>query len=258
LESLSLLFSSDGLALRFISALESLAPGISAKKGYDPRDEQIGLVSWLFIIIAYLAAFWGILNPSGDPLWMVYFGELIAGTALAAFVGMKAQPQRLSKEFYAICVGVIASAGIILIQYVAMNAGVILMSTTDHIQLTLLAPVAETLFFTLGIYATMRRIAPQVNWFFANVTSSFAFAIFHYFAYGLDPVAFIVLFAGNSILNAAYEHTKNTASVMVAHLMINMTPFWGQIPAFLQQNLIVLLVPVFLVVLYLVLGGLRR
>ena len=184
-----------------------------------------GFVGTLMIFFAILNTFWASLDPTIDirPLFG-YSVELFGGLGLALGFGFSfARKTDLNKEFQAVILGLFS--GIVMI---AVQAGIYavsgLLPYSVNITLILLAPVAETLLFTVAFFHLFRFHFPELSWLQIAATSDISFAFYHFFAYGARPdfwIILIILLIGNTILMWVYSITLNATAPMVGHFLVN-------------------------------------
>ena len=60
------------------------------------------------------------------------------------------------------------------------------------------------------------------------------------------------------VLNGVYELAQNPAAPMTCHFMLNLTPYWNEIPGFLMQYIWLAYIPVIIIIVWILLGGLRK
>lgn len=221
-----------------------------------------GFVGTLMIFFAILNVFWASLDPTVPirPLFG-YSIELLGGLGLALGFGFSfARKTDLNKEFQAVILGLFA--GIVMI---AVQAGVYavsgLLPYSVNITLILLAPVAETMLFTVAFYHLFRFHFPELSWLQIAATSDISFAFYHYFAYGARADFFIILailLLGNTILMYVYHLSKNATAPMVGHLLVNFAVVGDEAIASILPHVstVVILFTIFILV-YLFLGRFR-
>jgi len=185
-----------------------------------------GFVGTLMIFFSILNVFWMALDPSVDirPLFG-YSVELLGGLGLALGFGFSfARKTDLNKEFQAVILGL--GAGIVMI---AIQSAVFaisgLLPYSVNITLILLAPVAETMLFTVAFYHLFKFHFPELGWLQIALTSDVSFAFYHYFAYGARAdfwIVLVILLAGNTVLMYIYHLTKNFTAPAVGHLLVNL------------------------------------
>lgn len=222
-----------------------------------------GFVGTLMIFFSILNVFWASLDPTVDirPLFG-YSIELLGGLTLALGFGFSfARSTDLNKEFQATILGLFA--GIVMI---AVQAGIYAVSdllpySSVNVTLILLAPVAETMLFTVAFYHLFRFHFPELSWLQIALTSDVSFAFYHYFAYGARAdfwIILIILLAGNTVLMYVYHLTKNFTAPAVGHFLVNASVVGDEAIASILPHVgtIVALFAVFVGV-YLLLGRLR-
>ena len=184
-----------------------------------------GFVGTLMIFFAILNIFWASLDPTVDirPLF-AYSAELLGGLCLALGFGFSfARKTDLNKEFQAVILGLIAGISMIAVQ-TGIYAVSGLLPYSVGITLILLAPVAETMLFTVAFFHLFRFHFPELSWLQIALTSDISFAFYHYFAYGARAdffIILIILLLGNTILMWVYSLTLNATAPMVGHFLVN-------------------------------------
>ena len=222
-----------------------------------------GFVGTLMIFFAILNTFWASLDRTIDirPLFG-YSVELFGGLGLALGFGFSfARSTNLNKEFQAVILGLFA--GIVMI---AVQAGVYavsgLLPYSVNITLILLAPVAETMLFTVAFYHLFKFHFPELSWLQVALTSDVSFAFYHYFAYGARAdfwIILIILLAGNTVLMYVYHLTKNFTAPAVGHFLVNFAVVGDEAIAAILPHVgtIVALFALFILI-YLFIGRLRQ
>jgi hypothetical protein len=184
-----------------------------------------GFVGTLMIFFAILNVFWASLDPTVDirPLFG-YSIELLGGLGLALGFGFSfARKTDLNKEFQATILGLFSGISMIATQS-AVYAISGLLPYSVNVTLILLAPVAETMLFTVAFYHLFRFHFPELGWLQIAATSDVSFAFYHYFAYGARPdfwIILVILLVGNTILMWVYHLTKNATAPMIGHFLVN-------------------------------------
>ena len=222
-----------------------------------------GFVGTLMIFFSILNVFWASLDPTVDirPLFG-YSIELLGGLGLALGFGFSfARKTDLNKEFQAVILGLFA--GIVMI---AVQAGVYAVSDllpySVNVTLILLAPVAETMLFTVAFYHLFRFHFPELSWLQIALTSDVSFAFYHYFAYGARAdfwIILIILLAGNTVLMYVYHLTKNFTAPAVGHFLVNFAVVGDEAVSAILPHIgtIVALFALFILI-YLFIGRLRQ
>lgn len=258
---LSDLVLSDGFALRILYLFEDFL-GIDRSGPYQKKDEQIGFLTFFYIVLAALSAAFSLRGAVGNLelfiLWVTYILFLTLGASVAALMGVEGDPAKLIGELMAVVVGLLGFSIIVFIQFGALISKGILMFSSINGSLAVLAPVSETLLFTVVLYRMIRLIAPSMHWIIANVFSTVWFVAFHYFAYGVDTLSIFILLAGNTVFNYTYELTRNPAAPMTCHLMANLIPYWGDLLEILQSMWWLFVLPFVFIIAFVIVGGLRK
>lgn len=222
-----------------------------------------GFVGTLMIFFAILNVFWASLDPTVPirPLFG-YSIELLGGLGLALGFGFSfARKTDLNKEFQAVILGLFA--GIVMI---AAQSGIYavsgLLPYSVNVTLILLAPVAETMLFTVAFYHLFRFHFPELSWLQIALTSDVSFAFYHYFAYGARAdfwIILIILLAGNTILMWVYHLTKNFTAPAVGHFLVNFAVVGDEAVSAILPHIgtIVALFALFILI-YLFIGRLRQ
>jgi len=221
-----------------------------------------GFVGTLMIFFAILNVFWASLDVTIDirPLFG-YSVELLGGLGLALGFGFSfARKTELNKEFQAVILGLFAGIVMIAVQS-AIFAVSGLLPYSVNVTLILLAPVAETMLFTVAFYHLFKFHFPELGWLQIAATSDVSFAFYHYFAYGARAdfwLVLIILLAGNTILMWVYHLTKNATAPMVGEFLVNFAVVGDQAFAAILPNVgvIVMLFTAFILI-YLFLGRFR-
>lgn len=170
------------------------------------------------IIIVPLIALFLALDPlRNTDMFIVYILFLALSFPLFLFTKVEVQIN-MPKAVVIIAYGLIFGGILILTQQFVS----ITMSAWERSLNVGLAPFAEELFFRgliLGAFlANRNRVAIMVGLF----VSSFAFAVFHFYAYNIaDPGMFMVLFSGGIVLGLALVVTRSIDVCIVAHFMNN-------------------------------------
>lgn len=222
-----------------------------------------GFVGTLMIFFAILNVFWASLDVTIDirPLFG-YSVELLGGLGLALGFGFSfARKTELNKEFQAVILGLFAGIVMTAVQS-AIFAVSGLLPYSVNVTLILLAPVAETMLFTVAFYHLFKFHFPELGWLQIAATSDVSFAFYHYFAYGYRAdfwLVLIILLAGNTILMYVYHLTKNATAPMVGHFLVNFAVVSDQAIAGLLPHVgtIVALFTLFILI-YLLFGRLRQ
>jgi len=222
-----------------------------------------GFVGTLMLFFAILNTFWASLDPTIDirPLFG-YSVELFGGLGLALGFGFSfARKTDLNKEFQASILGLFA--GIVMI---AVQAGIYAVSDllpySVNVTLILLAPVAETMLFTVAFYHLFKFHFPELSWLQIALTSDVSFVFYHFFAYGARAdfwIILIILLAGNTVLMYVYHLTKNFTAPAVGHFLVNFAVVGNEAVAGLLPHIgtIVALFTLFILI-YLFIGRLRQ
>jgi len=250
---LSTLRTDDSLILRAFGEGEYAA---SSRK----TSGAAGLVGTLLIFFAVLSTFWAALDPTMDMRSIfAYSAVLFGGLALSLGFGFQfARKPDMRGEITAVSLGI--GAGIVML---AMQSGIFFISgllpySTQGTWLIILAPVAETLMFTVAFFHLFKTHFPELGWLQIAVASDVTFAMFHFFAYGYRAdfwLILIILLLGNTVLMYIYHLTKNFTAPAVAHLIVNLAVVQDEVVAGLLANIgtFIILFTVFVLV-YLCLG----
>jgi len=255
---------------RFFSGLrtdDSLILRIFGEAEFAAETQRVtgtaGFVGTLFIYFALLNTFWMALDRTVDirPLFG-YSVELIGGLALAMGFGFSfARKTDLDKEIQAVMLGLFAGIVMIAIQS-AVYAVSGLLPYSVNVTLILLAPVAETMLFTVAFYHLFKFHFPELSWLQIAATSDVSFAMYHFFAYGARPdfwLILIILLAGNTVLMYVYHLTKNATTSIVGHFLVNLAVCYDEVAAGILPHIgTLVLMFVFFILIYLFIGRLRQ
>ena len=185
---------------------------------------QIGLLAWLCTLSAILDTYFHILDPAGSQLWILYGFGLLFGLASAGAMDVEFNIRWEGKQMQVLTFGVMGGAALIMLQ-VLMGVFDMLFAATPAPteQLTILAAVSEELMFTMVLFGSLLIVAEhfRLHWLWAAVPSSVIFALFHFFAYGLQWYGIVLLTIGGVILRWSYMKTKDIGTPMIAHMINN-------------------------------------
>lgn len=186
-----------------------------------------GMVGTLFIFFAILSAFWTAMDPTVNlRLVVAYSVELFGGLGLALGFGFSfARKPNLSREFQAVMLGLFAGIVITAMQSAIHAVSGVVTLSVEHTLFILLAPVAETMLFSVAFYHLFKFHFPELSWLQIALTSDVSFAMYHYFAYGARAdfwLILIILLIGNTVLMYVYHLTKNATAPMVGHFLVNL------------------------------------
>lgn len=165
----------------------------------------------------------------------------------------------ISKQISVVFIGVIA--GIVLVA-VNIISGIGFGAFAGDVAANgmfygLLAGVSEELFFRGFIQNMIRVYVPSL--IFALLPSAIIFALFHYFAYGLSPVALGVMFVLGLFLGLLHEIFNDVGVPMVAHIVNNTFALLPAILAAITGNLVIIVLVIGLcLVTYIIAVGRRR
>lgn len=186
---------------------------------------QIGLLAWMCTLVAILDTYFHILDPSGSQLWILYGFGLLFGLASAGAMDIHFNIKWEARQMQVLTFGIMGGAALIMLQVLMgvfdMMFSVTPFATTE--QLTILAAVSEELMFTMVIFGTLLMLCEHfhLHWIWAAVPSSAIFALFHFFAYGLQWYGIILFIMGGIILRWTYVKTRDIGTPMVAHAINN-------------------------------------
>lgn len=256
LHFLSDLRTDDSMVLRIFGEVESAdrTKGVIGTAGF---------IGTLLIFFAILSTFWAALDPTVDirPLF-AYSVELFGGLGLALGFGFTfARKTDLNREIQAALLGLFAGIVIIATQSAVYALSGLLPFSAD-IMLVLLAPVAETMLFTVAFYHLFKFHFPELSWLQIAVTSDVSFAMYHFFAYGYRAdfwLILIILLIGNTILMWIYASSMNATAPMVAHFIVNFAVVGQDALAAILPNIgVVIALFVLFILIYLFVGRLRQ
>jgi membrane protease YdiL (CAAX protease family) len=129
-----------------------------------------------------------------------------------------------ARQMHVLTFGIIGGAALATLQVMMGVFDMVFVTapaTTD--QLTILAAVSEELMFTMVLFGTLLMVAKHfgLHWIWAAVPSSIIFALFHFFAYGLQWYGIILLIMAGIILRWSYMKTKDIGTPIIAHMINN-------------------------------------
>lgn len=247
----------DSLALTILNALDSLGNSDTRKDGYA------GFIGSTLIFFAFLSMLWAILDPSTNKdLWLFFSVEYLGGLLLSALFGFRLKKSVSTKnEFAAVIYGITAGIMMLVMDFAILQVSEIapFSSAGEGLWLVMLAPIAETLAFDVALYHWFRSAYPTISWVYIAIPSDLAFALYHFFHYGLDPRFFfilLILLMGNTFLIYIYDLTRNATAPMVAHTMVNFATAPADVLAALE-NFVYLFLVVFVIlfIIYVIKGG---
>jgi hypothetical protein len=237
-------------------AFSEAASSASSTPGYA------GFVGAVLLLFAFLSVMWAGLDPSTDlRSWFTLSFELAFGLAIAMGFGFRlARRATVQSEISGVMLGVLGGMAVLGMQLVLLTADYLL-STAQGVWLSMLAPVAETM-FVVAIFEVFRFHFPEISWIQIAIPTDLCFAVFHYFAYGMRPdfiLVEIILAIGNTVFVYLYHLTHNATVPMVAHFIVNVAPNSQAIGQFLMDWGLLFMVLFFVfLIFYLYFGGRNR
>jgi len=199
---------------------------------------RIGFVAVLLISIALIyPAFYGIGYES--PILQHFITMLLIGLVMSSVIGVllknssTSDTKRLTtgsmfKQTMVVVVGLFAGLVLVIING-GMNTGmdyITANSSGNGLFLGLFAGVSEELFFRGFIQNTIRLYVPIP--LLAIIPSALVFALFHFFAYGLEVGVLLILFVMGMFLGILHEIFNDIGVPMLAHIVNNT---FGMLPA---------------------------
>ena len=183
---------------------------------------QIGLLAWLCTLSAILDTYFHILDPTGSQLWIVYGFGLLFGLASAGAMDVEFNIKWEARQMQVLTFGIMGGAALIMLQ-VVMGLFDMMFAVSTAEQLTILAAVSEELVFTMVLFGFLLTATEhfKLHWLWAAIPSSIIFALFHFFAYGLQWYGIILFIMGGIILRWSYMKTRDVGTPMIAHMINN-------------------------------------
>ena len=165
----------------------------------------------------------------------------------------------MAKQMAVVSVGLIAGFVLVIVNgFSGLGLGVLAGDTVgaNGLFMGLLAGVSEELFFRGFIQNMIRVYVPSL--IFALIPSALIFALFHYFTYGLSPVALGVMFILGLFLGLLHEIFNDIGVPMLAHVVNNTFAMLPVVIAAITGNLVVIVFILGIVIVTYVLAASRR
>jgi membrane protease YdiL (CAAX protease family) len=188
------------------------------------RKYAVGFITLISTVIALLITIWVAKTYPAEGLnWIIYPVFLLIG-----FVGTTSYAKRIGFYFADIMNSLVWGGATFAVMSLVqipfyLQLG---LSSMENTIFVLLAPVAESLFFSgvvFGLIITAFHIGKDDYFGFtvASTPSAVGFAIFHYGVKVLSAQMFLILFTSGMILNLSYWKTRNMDIPVMAHFINN-------------------------------------
>lgn len=163
----------------------------------------------------------------------------------------------MSKQMAVVITGIVAGLVLVIVNGIT-GAGIsFVASASGHgLFYGLLAGVSEELFFRGFIQNMLRVYVPYL--LFALIPSALIFALFHYFAYGLSPVALGVMFVLGLFLGLLHEIFNDVGVPMLAHVVNNTFAMLPVVLAAITGNIVWIVLLIGLVIVSYTFAAVRR
>lgn len=245
----------DGLAKRLTS---------TEKSGFVFGAISVFLIGFAFLFVLFVNIGEGQETTRSfvDMLTVGFFGAFAFSMVLAA-QRRKKRGDEQALVFEAISsvtmqnqlstvlpVGLMAGIIVVMVNLsVSVGGNILLGSAFGSIEPTnfllgFLAGVAEELFFR-GFLQTMIEFflgGTAFGRFFAPIPTAMIFAWFHYFAYGDNPIAWLVMFAIGLVFGYLHAISRDIGVPMLAHVINNTFAMMPFVVAFLTGNMFVIVI----------------
>lgn len=166
-------------------------------------------------------------------------------------------PETMTKQMAVVITGLIAGVILVAVNILTnVGMGIVTASAQNGLFMGLLAGVSEELFFRGFIQNMIRVYVPSL--ILALIPSALVFALFHYFAYGLSPVALGVMFALGMFLGLLHEIFNDIGVPMLAHVVNNIFAMLPVVLGAITGNLALVVGIVGIVIVAFVYASLRR
>lgn len=234
-----------------------------------PKDTgfRFGFIAILLVSIAFIyPSFYNI--GYTDPSLIQWTTMLIIGLLMSIMfsVMVKSQSQTridvgitagtMAKQIQVLIVGIIAGLVLVAVNVASgVGFGLFSASTTNGLFMGLLAGVSEELFFRGFIQNMIRIYVPSL--ILAIIPSAVVFALFHYFAYGLEPMALGVMFMLGIFLGLLHEIFNDIGVPMLAHILNNIFAMLPAVLALLTGNIFIIVLVVGIVIVSYMFAGNR-
>jgi len=237
---------------------------VAFASGYAPANSDragyAGFIGSSLIFIAILSMVWGGLDRTTDfRAWAVLSFELFGGLLFSSLFGFSllrradfSKHANIQAETQGVLFGVFAGSAVVILEMVILTSSQ-LASTAQGVWLSMLAPVAETMFADVAVYHLLRSAFPKMRWIWIALGSDAVFSLFHFFHYSASPDwlwILLILIVGNTFFVWTYHLTRNATAPMMAHLIVNVAPNSQNVFAFVLQYgpLLILMFVVFFIV----------
>lgn len=230
---------------------------------------RFGFIAMLLVSIALIyPSFMGIAYT--DPVLIQWTTMLIIGLLMSVMFSTmlrgstKTQidsgitPMTLAKQMAVLTTGVIAGLVLVMVNAISgIGFGVIAGDVAANgFFYGMLAGVSEELFFRGFIQNMIRVYVPSL--IFALIPSALIFALFHYFAYGLSPVALGVMFMLGLFLGLLHEIFNDIGVPMLAHIVNNTFAMLPVVLAAITGNLVIIVLIIGIVIVSYIYASMRR
>lgn len=216
------------------------------------RGGYSGFIGAYMIAFAFFSMIWATLDPTTNLVqWFALSAQFLGGLTLSMAFGFRLTKRvPLNKELEVASMGV--GAGIITsaMSSLLIMFGSIPFATYEGVWLVLLAPVAEVLALNIFVYHLIDFHFPNSPAWMKIAPSDVAFAFYHWFAQGDNPMFWliiIILIVGNTAIMYVYDQSRNATGPFVAHFVINLVVVWEYVVPVLLD-----LIPIFIFVLIVV------
>lgn len=195
----------------------------------DPgHKKKAGIVAWFIVVISFLNLYFAILNPVEEHfnIYIILGLSLVFGLSGLAAFEVDIDLRFDESQIRVLAEGLLGGLSLVVMQVVvsviAQLAQLFLSGTPQ--EFALMAPAPEELIFTMIIFGTLRAAMPGLPWFVPAIPSSMIFALFHFWAYGVQMISFMILLVGGFVHAYLYERTDDIGTSMVSHLVVNGAP----------------------------------
>ena len=217
-----------------------------------PKDTgfRFGLIAMLLVSIALIfPSFYGL--GYTDPQVLQFTIILIVGLVMSIMfsfmvknasrttIDSRVTGDAIFKQVRVLFIGVIAGLVAVAINiFTGVGMGVFTASTNEAMfMLGLLAGVSEELFFRGFIQNMIRVYVPSM--IFAIIPTAVIFASFHFFAYGLNMTAWMVMFGLGVFLGLLHEIFNDIGVPMLAHVVNNVFAMLPLVIAGIMGNIVI-------------------
>lgn len=186
----------------------------------------------------------------------IMFSTMLRGTSQTK-IDAGITPVTMTKQIAVVTTGLVAGVILVAVNVITgVGLGVFTASAQNGLFMGLLAGVSEELFFRGFIQNMIRVYVPSL--ILALIPSAAIFALFHYWAFGLSPVALGVMFMLGMFLGLLHEIFNDIGVPMLAHVVNNIFAMLPVVLAAITGNLVLIVGIVGVVIVVFVYASLRR